>query len=80
VRTAWAHDLKNDPWLNPAFQTLPGASFTVNGAAPAKNLGVSSFGAEIHMTPAFSIAAKINGEFSERSKTYSGIITLGWAW
>jgi len=43
--------LKNDPWLNPAFQTLPGASFTVNGAAPAKNLGVSSFGAEIHMTP-----------------------------
>jgi outer membrane autotransporter protein len=78
--TAWAYDGKNDPWLKPEFQALPGASFTVNGAAPGKNLGISSIGAQLYMTPEFSIAAKINGEFSQRSKTYSGTITLGYAW
>jgi hypothetical protein len=30
-RVAWAHDLANDPALNAAFESLPGASFTVNG-------------------------------------------------
>jgi hypothetical protein len=31
-RVAWAHDWVSDPSLAPVFQTLPGASFIVNGA------------------------------------------------
>jgi hypothetical protein len=34
---AWAHDWVSDPTLTPVFRTLPGASFIVNGATPAKN-------------------------------------------
>ena len=37
ARLAWAHDWVSDPSLTPVFQTLPGASFIVNGAAPATN-------------------------------------------
>jgi autotransporter-associated beta strand protein len=80
ARTAWAHDWKNNSWLNPEFQALPDSSFIVNGAASAKNLGIGSIGAQLYLTPALSIAAKVNGEFSERSKTYSAEITLGCAW
>ncbi len=36
-RLAWAHDWVSDPSLAAAFQALPGASFIVNGAAPAKD-------------------------------------------
>ena len=39
ARLAWAHDWVSDPTLAATFETLPGASFTVNGAAPAKELG-----------------------------------------
>ena len=37
ARLAWAHDWVSDPMLAALFQTLPGASFVVNGATPAKN-------------------------------------------
>jgi uncharacterized protein YhjY with autotransporter beta-barrel domain len=37
TRVAWAHDWISDPSLAALFQTLPGASFIVNGATPAKN-------------------------------------------
>jgi len=36
-RVAWAHDWVSDPTLTPVFQTLPGASFIVNGTALAKD-------------------------------------------
>jgi outer membrane autotransporter protein len=42
-RLAWAHDWISDPTLAAVFQTLPGASFIVNGATPAKN-SAPSFG------------------------------------
>src|SRR6202008_2010631 len=33
-RAAWAHNFNTDRSITPTFQTLPGASFVVNGAAP----------------------------------------------
>ena len=38
ARLAWAHDWVSDPTLGAVFQTLPGASFIVNGATPGKEL------------------------------------------
>ncbi len=38
-RFAWAHDFDPDRSIGATFQTLPGASFTVNGAAQAHELG-----------------------------------------
>src|SRR5205085_1453923 len=47
ARVAWAHDWVSDPTLAALFQTLPGASFVVNRATPAKNSALTSAGAEL---------------------------------
>ena len=39
ARLAWAYDWVSDLALAAVFQTLPGASFVVDGATPAKNSG-----------------------------------------
>ena len=38
-RAAWAHDFNPDRNIAATFQTLPGASFVVNGAAQAQRRG-----------------------------------------
>ena len=47
ARLAWAHDCMSDPTLAPVFQALPGASFSVNGAKPARNSALASAGTEV---------------------------------
>jgi uncharacterized protein with beta-barrel porin domain len=37
ARLAWAHDWNSNSALDAAFQTLPGSTFIVNGAAPPKD-------------------------------------------
>jgi uncharacterized protein with beta-barrel porin domain len=44
----WAHDWVSNLALTAGFQTLPGASFFVNGAAPAKDNALASAGADPH--------------------------------
>jgi hypothetical protein len=46
-KLAWAHDWITDPSLAALFQALPGASFIVNGATPAKDSALASAGAEL---------------------------------
>jgi uncharacterized protein with beta-barrel porin domain len=79
-RLAWAHDWVSNPALGAAFQTLPGASFIVNGAAPPKDSALATAAAELHMTVNWSLAAKFDGEFARGSQTYAGTGTLRYAW
>jgi outer membrane autotransporter protein len=80
ARAAWAHDWVSIPSLAAVFETLPGASFVVNGAAAPANSALLSTGAELHVTPALSIATKFDGEFANGSQTYSGTGTLRYTW
>jgi outer membrane autotransporter protein len=80
ARAAWAHDWVSNPLLGAVFQSLPGASFVVNGAAAPKNSALSTLGAELHVTPALSIAAKFDGEFAKGSQTYAGTGTVRYLW
>ena len=80
ARLAWAHDWVSDPTLAAAFQTLPGASFIVNGAAPAKNSALASAGAELRLANGVTLLGKFDGEFASRSSTYAGTGTLRYAW
>ena len=64
ARLAWAHDWVSDPTLAAVFQTLPGASFIVNGATPAKNSALASAGAELRLANGISLLAKFDGEFA----------------
>ena len=75
-RLAWAHDWVSDPTLTPVFQTLPGASFIVNGATPAKNSALASAGAEMRYANGVSFIAKFDGEFAGHSNTYVGSGTV----
>lgn len=79
-RAAWAHDWVSDPTLNAAFQALPGASFFVNGATPAKDAALASAGAELKFSNGVAVSAKLDGEFAARSTTYSGTASLRYAW
>jgi uncharacterized protein with beta-barrel porin domain len=62
------------------FQALPGASFAVNGAAPAKNSALATAAAELHITPDVSAIAKFDGTFAGGAQTYGGSATLRYAW
>ncbi len=79
-RVAWAHDWVSDPTLTAAFQSLPGSSFVVGGAIPAKDTLLASAGAELFLTPAWSVRARLDAELSGNSQTYAGTGTLRYAW
>ena len=49
ARFAWAHDFVTNPALSAAFETVPGGSFTVNGAPIAQNSALTSAGAELFL-------------------------------
>ena len=80
ARLAWAHDWVTNPALAAVFQSLPGASFAVNGAAPPADSALASAGAELHLTRNWSATAKFEGEFAPRAQTYAGTGTLRYTW
>jgi outer membrane autotransporter protein len=80
ARVAWAHDWVSDPMLAPVFQALPGASFIVNGATPAKNSALASAGTELRLANGIALLAKFDGEFASHSSTYAGTGTMRYTW
>jgi autotransporter-associated beta strand protein len=80
ARVAWAHDWISDPTLAALFQTLPGASFTVNGATPAKNSALTSAGVEYRLANGVVLIGKFDGEFASHASTYAGTGTVRYTW
>jgi outer membrane autotransporter protein len=80
AKVAWAHDWVADPSVMPVFEALPGASFIVNGATPAKNSALTSAGAELRLISGLSLLAKFDGEFGAHSQTYAGTGTVRYVW
>ena len=71
-RAAWAHDFNTDRNIAATFQTLPGASFVVNGAAQAHDSALTTASAELKWVNGFSLAAAFEGEFSSVTRSYAG--------
>jgi uncharacterized protein with beta-barrel porin domain len=80
TRAAWAHDFWSDPSMTATFQSLPGSSFTVFGAAPASDSLLASAVAEVSFKNGISLAGKFDGEFAEHSHTYIGTARLRYTW
>jgi autotransporter-associated beta strand protein len=80
ARLAWAHDWVSDPALAAVFQTLPGASFIVNGATPAKDSALTSVGAEYRLANGVTLLAKFDGDFASHASAYGGTGTLRYLW
>ncbi|MBI3433990.1 MAG: autotransporter domain-containing protein [Proteobacteria bacterium] len=66
--------------LGAVFQTLPGSTYTVNGAAPARDLALLSAGAELRLARGVLLGARFDGEFSGRARTYAGSGTARYEW
>ena len=75
-RLTSGHDWVSEPTLTPLFQSLPGASFVVNGATPPHNSALTSLGAELRFANHISLLAKFDGEFGSHSSTYAGTGTV----
>lgn len=79
-RVAWAHDYDPDRSIGATFQTLPGASFVVNGAAQASDSALTTASAEIKWMNGWSAAATFEGEFSDVTRSYAGKGVVRYAW
>ena len=79
-RLAWVHDFNPDRVIAATFQTLPGASFAVNGAAMAFDAALVTVIAEMKWINDWSVAAAFEGEFSNVTRSYAGKGTVRYAW
>jgi uncharacterized protein with beta-barrel porin domain len=79
-RLAWAHDFVSNPSLSAAFEALPGAGFTVSGAPIPHDSALTTAGAQLFLTPDWTLLAKFDGEFAPGSQTYAGTGTLRYTW
>jgi YVTN family beta-propeller protein/autotransporter-associated beta strand protein len=79
-RFAWAHDFDPDRSIAATFQTLPGASFTVNGAPQAHDSALTTASVEMKWINGWSIAATFEGEFSNVTNSYAGKGVVRYQW
>jgi uncharacterized protein with beta-barrel porin domain len=81
---AYAHDEISNPQANIAFATIGGiggaAPFTVFGARPSRDLALTTAGAEWRLASGVSFLVKFDGEFGDRSETYSGTGRIRYTW
>ena len=79
-RVAWAHDYDPNHSIGATFQTLPGASFVVNGAAQAFDSALVTASLEKKWLSGWSAAATFEGEFSDVTRSYAGKGVVRYAW
>jgi len=79
-RAAWAYDFNPGRAIGATFQTLPGASFVVNGAQLAHNSALTTASAEVKWMNGWSAAASFEGGFSDVTRSYAGKGTVRYTW
>ncbi|MET4260571.1 uncharacterized protein with beta-barrel porin domain [Bradyrhizobium sp. S3.12.5] len=79
-RVAWAHDYTTDRSIGATFQSLPGASFVVNGAAQSADSVLTTGAVEMRWRNNWSIAATFEGEFSNVTTSYAGKGVARYQW
>jgi uncharacterized protein with beta-barrel porin domain len=79
-RAAWAHDYITDRNVSATFQSLPAASFVVNGAAPGRDSALTTASAEMTLASGLTLAATFEGEFLNVTRSYAGKGVLRYNW
>jgi uncharacterized protein with beta-barrel porin domain len=79
-RFAWARDYDTDRSIGATFQTLPGTSFVVSGAAQSPDKALTTASAEVKWRSRISLAATFEGEFSGNSSSYAGKGVARYQW
>jgi uncharacterized protein with beta-barrel porin domain len=79
-RAAWAHDYDTERNVAATFQSLPAATFVVNGAAPTRDAALTTASAEMKFISGLSLAATFEGEFSGVTRSYAGKGVVRYQW
>jgi outer membrane autotransporter protein len=79
-RLAWAHDTQSNAALTPTFLSLQTPSFVVNGAPLTHDKALTTAGAEWQLRNGWSFLGKFEGEFANRSATYTGTARAKYTW
>jgi uncharacterized protein with beta-barrel porin domain len=80
TRFAWAHDYDPNRSIAATFQTLPGSSFVVNGAAQASDSALTTASIEMKWRNGWSLAGTFEGEFSDVTSSYAGKGVVRYQW
>ena len=80
TRVAWANDHSNGGSVSALFQTLPGSSFSVDGAKAAPNSALLSAAADWRLASRVTVGARLDSEFASRSQTYAATGRVSYAW
>jgi hypothetical protein len=63
-----------------ALVVVPLSANAACGAPIPQNSALTSAGAELYLTPRFTLLVKFDGEFAPGSQTYAGSGTLRYTW
>jgi len=79
-RAAWAWNVANARSVNAGFQSLPGTSFTVNGARPARHALVLDAGLEGQLATNVTGKLSFTGEFSRNVTSVGAAAKISVRW
>jgi uncharacterized protein with beta-barrel porin domain len=74
------HDFDIDRSAIATFQSLPGASFIVNGASVARDAALASLGARVAMGHGWTLVGQLDGEDGDGWHSVSGNATIRKTW
>jgi uncharacterized protein with beta-barrel porin domain len=79
-RLAWAHDYDTDRSIGATFQTLPVASFVVNGATQSADKALTTAAADVKWRNGVSLSGVFEGEFGSNVASYTGKGVVRYQW
>jgi uncharacterized protein with beta-barrel porin domain len=71
-RVAWVHDFNRDRTATATFQTLPGATFVVNGAPAPADVALASVGARAAFGQGWTATGQFDAEVGAGWNSYGG--------
>jgi len=80
VRASWVHEFFPSRTVNPTFISVPGSSFTVDGARAASDSARIDAGLRLAVNRNVTLVAAFNGEFSDVGQVYGGSGALRVSW
>lgn len=72
LRIAWAHEFVTDRQVNASFQTLPGSTFAVEGARPARDAAIVGAGVDIGFARNIGFFARFDGDLAPGGSAFAG--------
>ena len=79
ARAAYAHNTVGGPTMSAGFESLPGAAFTVRGAALPKNVALVTGEADFQVGPGLCTLVKFDSALALRANAIGGSATLRYA-